>query len=131
MSHTNVTNYTFKNVFTEYRYNNIAPISFFSLLAITKYLTDEVCSSPFVVIIIVAKTNEEIDVALVLQVWLHTNCTISVYHCTHHHDVLEEAHDFLTFVEARPGDVDDGAAQHVSAFRGENQRYVCSSYALS
>lgn len=35
---------------------------------------------------------------------------------------------FVTGLKTRSGDVDDGAAQHITTLRRENQRQICASY---
>jgi len=88
-------------------------------------LTNEVLSLP-----VVGSTIDgdvEAYVALVLEERLHADRAIPVDHRAYHDFVLEAALDLLALVEARPCDVDNSAAQHVTALRGENQWQMSTS----
>lgn len=93
-----------------------------------KYFTDEVFSFPIVSPTV--DSNIKSYVAFVLQERLYANRAVSVYHRAHHHFILEAALDFLALVETRSCDVNDGTAQHVSTFRGENQRQMGSGWII-
>lgn len=89
-----------------------------------KYFTNEVFSFPIVSSTV--DSNIESYVAFVLQERLYANRAVFVYYRAHHYFVLETALDLLALVETRSCDVNDGTAQHISTFRGKNQRQMSS-----